>query len=99
MSRLRSALIASGPQPFPGRATAALANQQSRQRRHALPLKRCSRPPAEHGRVNARAAETQMDKDAVSAQTGQSLPQTTRPEPKLSMACSTNGTRPACAAL
>ena len=57
--------------------------------RRALPLNSRSRSLADAPSVIACVAATQMESDAVSVQTGQSLPQTTRSQPKLSIAYST----------
>ena len=57
--------------------------------RRALALNRRSRSPGDEPSVIAWIAAIQIDSEAVSVQTGQSLPHTTRSQPKLSIACST----------
>jgi hypothetical protein len=57
--------------------------------RRAFALNNRSRSLVDAPNVIACAAATQVESDAVSVQTGQSLPQTTRSHPKLSIACST----------
>ena len=54
--------------------------------RRAFALTRRSRSLGEQPSVSAWVAATQVDSEAVSVQTGQSLPQTTRSQPKLSIA-------------
>ncbi len=57
--------------------------------RRASSRKSRARSSLPRPRVTAWVAATQVESEAVSAQTGQSLPQTTRFQPKQPMACST----------
>ncbi len=79
------------PEARAGLRVRAIGRRQpsSRHSRSALAANSLSRSPAEAPRVRAWLAASQMESEAVRVQTGQSLPQTTRSQPKRSTTCST----------
>ena len=67
----------------------AVFQSASRQMRRALSWKSRARSASLQPRVIAWVAATHVESEAVRVQTGQSLPQTTRSQPKQPIACST----------